>query len=126
MHFLGNLGIDFGLLIAQLINFVLLLFVLTKFVYRPLIKRIEADEASLEKAAVVEAELADKAAKLAEKEKQYMTKSRNQAKEIIAEAEAVAEDIRMQAQQESAAEKEAVIAQINQRLAEVHAHHESR
>lgn len=125
MHFLGNLGIDIGLLIAQLINFVILLLVLTKFVYRPLIKRIEADEAAITEAQHAKERVLEKERELAEKEKHFLVETKTQAKAIIEEAEDIAKNIREQAQAESALEKDAVIAQINQRLNEVNAH-ESR
>ncbi|HDH31328.1 MAG TPA: hypothetical protein ENH26_00980, partial [Candidatus Wolfebacteria bacterium] len=57
MEFLGNLGIDIKLLIAQIINFGLLLWLLTKFLYKPIIKRIEKDETELKQAQIQKKEL---------------------------------------------------------------------
>ena len=122
MHFLGNLGIDIGLLIAQVVIFVILLWVLSKFVYKPLIKRIEADEAALAESARAEEALVEKERELKLTEQHYLTETKERAKAIIEEAEGIAESIREQAQEETAREKEAVIAQINQRLAEVNRH----
>ena len=52
MEFLKNLGIDVKLLIAQIINFGLLLWLLKKLLYKPFIKRIEKDEKERESARV--------------------------------------------------------------------------
>src|SRR3990172_2671297 len=56
----SKLGIDWRLLIAQIINFTVLLFVLYRFLYRPILsvleKRRERIEKSLEEAARVDAE----------------------------------------------------------------------
>ena len=57
MELLGNLGIDVSLLIAQMINFGLLLWLLTKFLYRPIVKRIEKDEKELKQARIQKKEL---------------------------------------------------------------------
>ncbi|MCA9361880.1 hypothetical protein KC906_00755 [Candidatus Kaiserbacteria bacterium] len=122
MYFLGSLGIDIGLLIAQLVNFVILLFVLTKFVYKPLLRRIEADEAAIAESERARALVEQKEKQLAAKEKRYLTKTKNEARAVIEEAEEIAKSIREEAQLEMQHEKEAVIAQINQRLAEVNAH----
>ena len=44
----NQLGIDWKLLLAQGVNFLILLVVLTKFVYRPLIKIVEERRSSIE------------------------------------------------------------------------------
>jgi len=43
MELLGKLGVDPRLLLAQIVNFGLLLLILNKFLYKPLIKKIEKD-----------------------------------------------------------------------------------
>ena len=47
MQFLGNLGIDVNTLVAQIVNFGLLMLVLSYFVYKPTIKVIEENEQAL-------------------------------------------------------------------------------
>jgi F-type H+-transporting ATPase subunit b len=119
MGFLGKLGIDINLLIAQIVNFGLLLLVLTKFVYKPIIKRIEDDERELKKA--------QEQATILEKEKKNfivergteITKAKERAKEIIEEAENIADNIKEKTLKETEEEKQAVIKQIKGRLKEI-------
>ncbi len=119
MQFLGNLGVDIWLLIAQIVNFVFLLWILSKFVYKPLIKRIEADEVALIEVSKAQELLEKKEKQLEQKEKRYTTRIKNRARTIIVEAEEIAEIIKETAQSESDKEKQAVIAQINKRLVEI-------
>lgn len=93
MEFLGNLGIDIWLLLAQIVNFLILLWVLKKLVYKPLIARIEADEQSFHAVRQTKSDLEKRALQLERKEKQYHTRTKNRAKAIIAEAEAEARKI---------------------------------
>ncbi|MCA9356868.1 hypothetical protein H6784_00850 [Candidatus Nomurabacteria bacterium] len=116
MEFLGNLGIDLGLLLAQVVNFGLLLFLLTKFVYRPIITRIEKDEKELQLVRTERETLDKKSAELQEKERLELIKVKKHAQSIIEEAEEIAANINERAQIESKQEKEAVIAQIRQQL----------
>jgi F-type H+-transporting ATPase subunit b len=119
MHFLGNLGIDLSLLFAQVVNFLILLFLLTKFVYKPLLKRIEADEASLEHAARAHAALKKREEEVEIERKKQLEQTKLQAESLIREAEEIAQSIREKAQVETTKEKEAVLAQIKERLSEV-------
>lgn len=122
MNLLGNLGIDIWLLGAQIINFILLLWVLKRFIYTPLIKRIEEDERMILRAQTEEEKLEKRTKALERKEKQITTRARNKAESIIRGAEEIAEDIKKKASAESAAEKEAVIAQVRERLNEMDEH----
>jgi len=104
MKFLGSFGIDIKLLIAQIINFGILLLLLIKFLYKPIIKKIDEEEEKLE--------LAEREARLLirEKENFYMEKERilREAKErarfIIQEAQEAVKKLKEQERQE--AEKE--------------------
>lgn len=49
MELISKLGINLGMLIAQLANFLLLLFVLKKFVYGPVLEKLEQRKAMIAK-----------------------------------------------------------------------------
>jgi len=119
MNFLGDIGIDLWLLVAQIVNFLFLLWILSKFVYKPLIARIEKDEKIIQEVSYVQATLTEKEADIARKEKQYTTRTKNKAKAIITEAQEIADIIKDTARIETKHEKEAIIAQVQKRLAEV-------
>lgn len=119
MHLLGDLGVDISLLVAQIVNFLFLLWVLSKFVYKPLVEKIESDEKALSEIKNAQAQLEKKEKDLKIREKTHSTQTKNRAKSIIKEAEEIAATIIETAQTEARTEKEAVIKQINRRLAEV-------
>jgi len=43
MDFLQKIGIDWKMILAQILNFLLLLFLLKKFLYKPILKEIEEE-----------------------------------------------------------------------------------
>lgn len=98
---LSQLGIDWKLLLAQGVNFLILLVVLTKFVYRPLMKMVEERRKRIE----FGIKAGEKGAKIineAEEEKAGIIKNADtQAVAIISEAEKNAQkraqDIALQA-----------------------------
>lgn len=49
MELISKLGIDWKLLIAQIVNFFILLFVLHKFVYKPVLEMLEKRSKTIEK-----------------------------------------------------------------------------
>lgn len=109
MEALHNLGIDFKVFIAQVINFAIILFVLTKFLYRPIINVLENRRQKiaegLEFAAASEK-------KLQETEKDYantLETAKQEARKILDDARTDAEKERQklltQAEQEAEALK---------------------
>lgn len=99
MNFFGSIGIDFKLLIAQVINFVILLIILTKFIYKPMMQRLEKDKEELKSAKEKEQELEEKTSEAKKQSSEILTSSRKKAEEIIKEAQKVAEDIKQEAQE---------------------------
>jgi len=117
MNFLGSLGIDLNLLIAQVVNFSILLWILTKFLYKPIIKRIEKDEAELKDAQEQSKILAQEKLSFSEQKKSEISQAKKRAKEIISEAEKIATQIKDRASKTAQEEKKAVIKQIKNQLA---------
>lgn len=97
MELFSKLGIDWRMLIAQMINFGILLFILHRYVYRPLIAMLEKREAMIEKS-VNDARAVEERLKSAEAGyEEVMTKARTQAAELLDTAEKTAEQRRAQA-----------------------------
>ena len=112
MEILGKLGIDIHLLVAQIINFIILLFILNKFVYKPILKEIEEKNIEDNKK---QKELEEKENQLKsqlEEAKNEIIKSKKKANNIIEEAEILAEQIKLRTQEEVEAEKKKVFSQI--------------
>lgn len=119
MQFLSSFGIDLRLLLAQIINFGLLLFILNRWVYRPLIKKIEEREAQLKEAQQLQQEVAQAKQTLQTQKSAADLETRSTADKIIKEAEQIAEDIKQKARLEAETEKAAIIKQIKSRLSEL-------
>lgn len=82
--------IDWKLIIAQLVNFAIVLFVLKRYAYGPVLKMMTERSEKIEKG-IADAEHAHKKlAEIADKEKEVLVEARKQASEIITAAEAVA------------------------------------
>lgn len=105
MDLLQNLGIDWRLLIAQLINFTILLAVLYKFLYKPVLKMLHSRSEKIEQG-LKNADDAEK--KLSEAAMAYEAKIQEGRKEAVKiletakkEAEAIKADLSVQAHKET-------------------------
>lgn len=87
MEVLAKLGIDWKLLIAQAVNFVILLLILKRYAYKPILAYLDERAAKIE-SGIKNAEAAEK--KLAtslEEEKKILAVAREEARQTIAKAE---------------------------------------
>ena len=116
MQLLGSLGIDLKLLLAQIINFAILLWLLNKLLYKPIVKRIESDEEQLRQVEK-EKESLTKDRQSFEKEKHdTLIKVKKEAEKIITEAEDISDKMKHRIHAEAEKEKEQIIKQIQSRL----------
>lgn len=82
--------IETNLLIAQFVNFAIVLFVLWKFAYKPILKTLNDRTKKIEKG-VKDAESASKKlSEMTEKEKEILASAKKEAQEIIKKAESEA------------------------------------
>jgi len=105
MEFLNKIGIDINLLIAQLINFGLLLFLLSKFLYKPIMKRIESDEKELRELKTKKEELEKERSAFEDLKLANLKEVRERSRLIIEEAEGVAKKVEERYKAEIAQEK---------------------
>jgi F-type H+-transporting ATPase subunit b len=83
---LGSLGIDAGKLIWQIVNFSILMFVLTKLLYKPIMKKLD-ERAKLIKQGIKAAEDSIKKQEEAEKGREkIMSDARKQVEKLIVKA----------------------------------------
>lgn len=105
MELLNNLGINIKLLVAQIINFLVLLFVLYKFAYGPVLKMLENRTKKIEKGLKDAEDAKNKLVEIAEREKKILAEARNEAQKIIKKSEDVAlknaRDIEVSAKEQS-------------------------
>lgn len=90
MEALANLGIDWRLFVAQGVNFLILLFVLRRYAYRPMLEFLEKRSQRIEQG-LKDAEAAQvKLAEMEASEKKILASARDEARVIINTAEASA------------------------------------
>lgn len=90
MEILAKLGIDWKLLIAQAVNFLVLLWILKRYAYQPILRALEARTKKIEQGLADAALSQEKLASTVEEEKRIMVAAREEARDILARAEASA------------------------------------
>ncbi|MDP2656688.1 MAG: F0F1 ATP synthase subunit B [bacterium] len=134
MEVFSQLGIDWKLLIAQMVNIVILLALLYKFLYKPVLKALD-DRQKMVTDSVHKADEIATRLKVTEKEQHdLLAKAREQAQEIVAQARDVAkaqteeavtrtraevENVVRQAKVHIEAEKQKMLADASSQLADV-------
>lgn len=90
MELLKNLGINGKLLIAQIINFLVLLFVLYKFAYGPVLNMLDKRAKKIEKGLKDAEEAKRKLDEIENSEKEILNKAKKEAQAIIKKSEEAA------------------------------------
>src|SRR3989337_2314560 len=80
-----SLGIDLKLIIIQIINFGLLLFLLTKFLYKPILRILDERKNKIEESLANAQKIAEEKVKLEEEKTKEITEAREVGKRIIEE-----------------------------------------
>ena len=118
MEILANLGVDSRILLAQIVNFFILLWVLNRFVYRPLLAVLDKRSKIIEQG-IKDAQDAKRQLDTAREEAAKIdTSARTEAKALIAEAEAVAKRARELAVTETKEKIDQMLAQGEKQLTE--------
>src|SRR3990172_3257094 len=113
----SKLGIDWRLLIAQIINFTVLLFVLYRFLYRPILsvleKRRERIEKSLEEAVRVDAE----SKRLESLKIQKVEEAKREAAKVMEETSVKAEQAKQATLERTKLESEKIVTRAREQIA---------
>ncbi len=94
MEILHTLGIDWQLLLAQIVNFGIVLVVLTKFVYKPLLKAIDARRDAIKKSIEEAEEIGRQKLQMEQTRKEALAKADEDAGIIVEKAKTEAETLR--------------------------------
>lgn len=97
MEILKNFGIQPVLLLAQIVNFLIILFVLKKFFYKPIVRALENRKKRIEESLANAQVIEEKLQKTDEKTNQILESARNNAQALIAQARDEAQRIADQA-----------------------------
>jgi F-type H+-transporting ATPase subunit b len=109
MELLQKLGIDWRLLVAQLINFLILVFILYKFLYKPVINLLDSRKEKIEKGLRDAEKLGEELEKTKELQAREIKKAKQEAMAIIDEAQKTAEAARQETKVKTKAEVEKLI-----------------
>lgn len=90
MEALANLGVNWKLFLAQAVNFLILLFILRRFAYRPMLDFLEKRSERIERGLQDAEAAAKKLSEMEEKEKKVLMVARSEAKTLIEAAETAA------------------------------------
>ena len=110
MQIFENFGIQPTLLLAQIVNFLIILFLLKKFFYRPIIKVLEDRKNRIEDSLKNADLISEKLAKTDEKSRLIIEGAQKNTQDLISDAKSEAGRILNQAQEDArAAGQEAII-----------------
>ncbi len=90
MEILHNFGFDLPMLVAQIINFLVIFFVLKKFLYKPVMNMMKTREDKINLGLKQAEEASIKLEKALEEEKKILTKAQDESRKLIEEARAEA------------------------------------
>ncbi len=86
MEALAKLGINPLLLVAQIVNFLILLWILNRFLYKPILKLFKDRSSKIEEGIKTAENLKKQAADAEERHKQYLDEAKKEAHRIIEHA----------------------------------------
>lgn len=103
MGFFGKIGIDWHLLVAQVVNFGLLVWLFRRFVYRPLLQGMSSSD--LEEAERGMASIKQEREKAGNERDHILTEAKSRSAEMVEEAEVIAGRIKDRVKAEAAQER---------------------
>jgi F-type H+-transporting ATPase subunit b len=118
MEVLAKLGIDWKLLIAQAVNFLVLLWVLKRYAYGPILRALERRTQRIEDGLKHAAAADEKLRTVLDEEKKVMAAAREAAREVLSGAEAAAKKRDAAMLAETKAKIDKMITEADQALAE--------
>ena len=86
MEIVKEFGINPILLLAQIVNFAILLFLLKRFLYKPILKSLDERKSKIAKSLKEAEEIEKKLQKISEEQAAILGKARTEASQIISEA----------------------------------------
>lgn len=116
MNILNDFGVNPILLVGQIVNFLIILFILKRFMYKPVLDILKKRETEI-KQGLKDAEEADKKLLSAEqKEKQILQKARITAENILVNARLEADEFKAKKEEQTKAEAQRLLEQAKQTI----------
>lgn len=101
MDFLKDFGVEPVLLLAQIVNFAILLFILKRFLYKPILKVLEERKNKIETSMKQSDQIQKKFEEMGVKQQEILDNARNESAQIIDEAKSEAKTLADQIQIEA-------------------------
>lgn len=89
---LGTLGINLKIFLAQLLNFTIVLVVMWKFAYKPIVKLLEERQEKIERGVKQADEVEKRVQELERERTEVITQAKSEAAKVLEEARALGED----------------------------------
>lgn len=109
MDILKNFGVDGYLLVAQIVNFLIILFILKKFLYKPILELLNKRKTTIKEGLAQAEEARVKLEKVIVEEKQILKNAQLQARKIIEDARQEALDGARNIQEENKKQTEKML-----------------
>lgn len=117
---MDKLGIEPSLLAAQVVNFLVIIVVLQKLLYKPILTMLEKRKREIAEGVALTAKLKDEEEKLREKQEKALAKAREDAMEIIEDAKKQAKEVEKELVAEAHTQAAAIIARAKVEAEETH------
>lgn len=118
MELIDKLGIDWKLLVAQIINFGILLFVLYRFAYKPILKMLQKRSQTIEDGLANAKKIENNLRDSEQSKGEILNAARQQGQSIITQAGEQAERTRAERLQAASLEVEEIISRAKQEITE--------
>lgn len=110
------LGINLPGLIAQIVNFSILLFLLSKFAYKPIMKMLDERAARIRESMETAEAIRQQAARAQQEVQAQLETARRDGQNIIAQAERLGEQVKEEARQMARQEAQAIVTRAQAQL----------
>lgn len=114
------LGIDWKLIIAQLINFALLFFLLRKFLFRPILKTLEERRVRIVKGLGDAQKIGEELVKLEEKKAKEIKRAQEEGQRLINEVKLVRDKLLEEAKSQATSETHRMLEKTQKQIAAEH------
>ena len=118
MELFNALGLDWRVLLFQLINFAVLLWILHRFAYKPLLTMLDERSEKIEEGLKNADDATKKLKEASEKEEAVLVNAKKEAREIIAKAEETAKRNKEEILEEAKSQSKKLMDQAEQRIKE--------
>ena len=116
MELIKNFGVDPILLGAQIVNFLIVLYILRRFLYKPILGNLQKRQDTIKEGLKKAEEGRIRLEKVVEEEKNILRKAQTQAKKIVDDANLEAEDFSRQIEESTKKQSQKLLKDANEQI----------